>query len=421
MESAPLTTLRPTRRILGLEWPAHVTTAERRSLIAGGLGWMLDAMDVMLYSMVLAELVVHFGMSKPQAGFLNSLTLGASAIGGFLFGFIADRIGRTRALMASILVYSLSSFACGLSQDLVQLAIFRFILGLGMGGEWTTGAALIAETWPPEHRGKALGLMQSAWAIGEMVAAAVTLMVLPRFGWRAVFFVGVLPALVVLWIRRDVPESQIWIEKGRAGSGSLRLLWQRKDIRAKGILATLMNACGMFGYWGLFTWIPGYLALPEADGGRGFGIVASLVWVFFMGPGKWLGYTLFGFAADAIGRRKSYVIYLLVAAALVPVFGSVKSLVWLIVLGPFVGFFGTGFFSGFSAIASELFPTEIRATAMGLSYNIGRGFSAIAPFVVGAIAAKFSFFAGFLVLAGAFFLAAVLALALPETKGKHLE
>ncbi len=409
-----------TRRILGLAWPAHVTPAERRSLIAGGLGWMLDAMDVMLYSMVLAELVVHLGMSKPQAGFLNSLTLFASALGGLLFGFLADKIGRTRALMGSILLYSLASFACGLSQTIPQLATFRFILGLGMGGEWTTGAALIAEVWPAEHRGKALGLMQSAWAIGEMIAAGVTLAVLPTFGWRAVFFVGVLPALVVLWIRRDVPESQIWLERGKQKPPSLALMW-RKDIRWKGVVATAMNACAMFGYWGLFTWIPGYLALPEADGGRGLGIVASLTWVLFMAPGKWLGYTLFGFAADTFGRRTSYVIYLLVAAALVPVFGLTKSQTGLLILGPLVGFFGTGYFSGFAAIASELFPTEIRATAMGLTYNIGRGFSAIAPFVVGTIAKDYSFYSAFLFLAAAFFLAAMFALALPETKGKALE
>ena len=151
---------RPTRRIAGLlEWPRYVTAAERRSLVAGGLGWMLDAMDVMLYSMVLAHLMRDLGMSKAEGGLLNSLTLLASAIGGLAFGFLADRVGRTRALMASILVYSVASGACGLSQTIVQLAICRFILGLGMGGEWTTGAALIAETWPPEHRAKALGLM----------------------------------------------------------------------------------------------------------------------------------------------------------------------------------------------------------------------------------------------------------------------
>jgi len=409
-----------TRRILGLEWPAHVTPAERHSLVAGGLGWMLDAMDVMLYSLVLAELVVHLGMSKPQAGFLNSLTLFASAIGGLGFGFLADRIGRTRALMGSILVYSLASFACGLSQTITQLAVFRFILGLGMGGEWTTGAALIAEVWPAEHRGKALGLMQSAWAIGEMIAAGVTLLVLPRFGWRAVFFVGVLPALVVLWIRRDVPESRIWLERGKEKPASLAIML-RPDIRWKGLIATAMNACAMFGYWGLFTWIPGYLALPESQGGRGLGIVASLTWVLFMGPGKWLGYTLFGFAADTFGRRKSYVFYLLVAATLVPIFGLTKSHTGLLLLGPLVGFFGTGYFSGFAAIASELFPTEVRAAAMGLTYNIGRGFSAIAPFVVGAVAKEYSFYSAFLFLAAAFFLAAMLALLLPETKGKSLE
>jgi MFS family permease len=409
-----------TRRVFGLEWPAQVSPAQTRSLVAGGLGWALDAMDVMLYSMVLADLMLHLGISKAQAGFLNSLTLAASAAGGMAFGMIADRVGRTRALMASILVYSVSSFACGLSETLTQLAACRLVLGLGMGGEWTTGAALIAETWPPAHRGKALGLMQSSWAIGEAIAAAVTLVILPRFGWRAVFFVGVLPALVVFWIRREVQESPIWLARGRREGTSLAVMW-RKDIRWYGLVATLMNACGMFGYWGLFTWIPGYLALPEAQGGRGLGLVASLTWVLFMAPGKWLGYALFGFASDAIGRRKSYVAYLLVAAALVPVFGSTRSLVGLLVLGPFVGFFGTGFFSGFSAIASELFPTEVRATAMGLTYNVGRGFSALAPFAVGWVAMQYSFFAAFLLLAAAFLLAAGLALLLPETMGKHLE
>ncbi len=333
---------------------------------------------------------------------------------------LADKIGRTRALMGSILMYSFASFACGLSQTIPQLAVFRFILGLGMGGEWTTGAALIAETWRAEHRGKALGMMQSSWAIGEMLAAAVTLAILPTFGWRAVFFVGVIPALAVLWIRKDVPESEIWLARGKEKPVSLKLMW-RPDIRVPGAIATVMNAAAMFGYWGLFTWIPGYLALPENEGGRGFGIISSLYWVLFMAPGKWLGYTLFGFAADKFGRKKSYVFYLTAAAILVPIFGMTKSMTALLILGPFVGFFGTGYFSGFAAIASELFPTEIRATAMGLSYNIGRGFSALAPFVVGAIAKDYSFFAAFLLLAAAFLLAALLALALPETKGKALE
>ena len=154
-------------------WLRQASHAERLTLLAGGLGWLLDAFDVMLYSMVLAELTAHFGMEKDTAGLLGSLTLLASALGGFLFGFIADRIGRRGALMASILVYSLASGACGLAQSIFELGLFRFLLGLGMGGEWTTGATLVAETWRAEHRGKALALMQSSWAIGEGLAALV--------------------------------------------------------------------------------------------------------------------------------------------------------------------------------------------------------------------------------------------------------
>src|SRR5437899_4853761 len=192
------------------EWLHDSSAPERKSLIAGGLGWMLDAMDVMLYSLVLAYLIREFGMSTRTAGLLNSLTLVASAIGGFFFGVLADRIGRTRALMASILVYSVSSAACGFSHSIPQLAVFRFLLGLGMGGEWSSGAALIAETWRAEHRGKALGLMQSAYAMGEAAAAVVVLLVFPTFGWRAVFFVAVLPALLVLRIHGGVPAPGLW-------------------------------------------------------------------------------------------------------------------------------------------------------------------------------------------------------------------
>jgi MFS family permease len=418
----------PSRLSLGFSWPKDVTPAERKSLIAGGFGWMLDAMDVMLYSFVLTYLIHDFSMSKSTAGSLISITLVASAIGGFLFGLIADRIGRTRALMASILLYSVATAACGLSQNITQLAVFRFILGLGMGGEWTTAAALIAETWRAEHRGKALGLMQSAYAIGEAIAAGVVLLVLPRYGWRAVFFVGVLPALLVFWIQKSVPESEIWKQRSekRAKLSATQLhdsplkLLLRKDVLGNGILATAMNACGMFGYWGLFTWIPGYLSLSAAEGGRGLSLVKSTEFYLLLAFGKWLGYASFGFFADTFGRRKPYFTYLFIAALLVPIYGMARSPLWLLMLGPFVAFFGTGFFSGYGAIASELFPGEIRASAMGLSYNIGRGLSAIAPFTVGAIAVRFGFQPAFYLLAGAFLLAAVLALLLPETQGRQL-
>ena len=377
-------------------------------------------MDVMLYSFVLAYLIRDFGMSTGTAGLLNSLTLIASAIGGFFFGVLADRIGRTRALMASILVYSISSAACGSSHSIPQLAIFRFLLGLGMGGEWSSGAALVAETWRAEHRGRALGLMQSAYAIGEAVAAIVVLVVLPHFGWRAVFFVGVLPALLVFWIYRSVPEPELWKNRVKEEKPDILQKLLQKDVLRNGILATAMNACGMFGYWGLFTWIPGYLSLPVSKGGRGLSLVIGTTFYLVLSPGKWLGYASFGFFADAFGRRKPYFAYLLIAAILVPLYGIFRSPILLLILGPFIAFFGTGFFSGYAAIASEIFPGEIRAAAMGLSYNLGRGLSAVAPFAVGAIASKFGFLPGFFLLAAAFLAAALLALLLPETRGRQL-
>src|SRR6267154_4963335 len=403
------------------DWPSQITPAERKSLAAGGLGWMLDAMDVMLYSLVLTYLIREFSMDTRTAGFLNSHTLVASAIGGLLFGMVADRIGRTRPLMVSILVYSLASAACAFSHSVAQLAVFRFVLGWGMGGEWTAAAALIAETWRPEHRGKALGLMQSAYAIGEAIAALVVGLVLPNFGWRAVFLVGVLPAFLVFWIQSSVPEPPLWTERRTAAAPRqpLRSLLSGKVLRT-GLLATTMNTGALFGYWGLFTWIPAYLSLPPSQGGRGLSLVKTTTFFLELCAGKFLGYTSFGFLADAVGRRKPYFAYLIIAAALVPIYGMTASPILLLLLGPLVAFFGTGFFSGYAAIASEIFPGEIRAAAMGFSYNVGRGISAVAPFAVGALAMKHGIGPAFLLQAGAFFVAAILSLTLPETRGCEL-
>src|SRR5271154_592017 len=201
----------------------QATSEQRRTLFAAALGWMLDAFDAMLYSLVLVYLMRDLGMSKGTAGFLNMLTLLASGIGGVFFGFLADRIGRKRALTLSILTYSICSFASGLSTSVLMLATFRFILGLGMGGEWNTGAALVAETWPDELRAKAIALVQSSWAIGYALAALVAGVVLRYANWRMVFFVGILPAIVTLWMRRRVPESEMWERHQRVSEQAQKL------------------------------------------------------------------------------------------------------------------------------------------------------------------------------------------------------
>jgi len=382
---------------------------------------MLDAMDVLLYSFVLDEVRREFGIDDRLSGVLLALPLAASAIGGILFGWLADRIGRTRALNASILVYAVATAGCGLATNVWQLAIARLVLGLGMGGEWATGAALVAETWPAEHRGKAMGLMQSAWAIGYALAAAVNAVVLPRFGWRAVFLVGLVPALITLWIRRRVEESPLWLA-GRAASrspGRLRDVLRGPGARTTWVLMA-MNAATMFAWWGLFTWIPSFLARPLEQGGAGLSVVRSSTWIVVMQIGMWCGYVSFGIIADAIGRRKTYVGYLIVAAVLVPIYSMTRDVRWLLVLGPFLAFFGTGYFSGFGAVSAELFPTPLRATAQGLTYNAGRALSALAPIIVGALATRIGLSSAFLVTSVAFVVAAVLWIWIPETKGRAL-
>jgi MFS family permease len=406
--------------------------SQRRTLIAAGLGWALDAFDVMLYALVLAHVMRDLGMSKGTAGLLNTLTLLASGIGGVLFGFIADRIGRKRALMATILTYSVFSFASGLSTTILMLACFRFVLGLGMGGEWNTGAALVAETWPGEQRAKALAIVQSSWAIGYAFAALVAGIVLQFANWRAVFFVGILPALVIFWILKRVPESEMWEQQRRTATTSIYAqnaaredsffhLFSRSYARST-LALLLVNFFGLFAWWGLFTWIPPYLSLPVSQGGRGFGVMSTTALLMFLNlAGMFPGYLTFGWVADRLGRRNGFIIYTLIAALLVPLYAMARSEWTLLFLGALVAFFGTGFFSGSGLIGSEIFPTRLRARALGFTYNGARALSALAPFVIGRVGQVKGLGWAFYLCAASFLLATVMATLLPETRGKQLD
>jgi len=404
---------------------AEANTGQRRTLVAAALGWMLDAFDVMLYSLVVAHIMHDLHMSKQTAGLLNTLTLLASGAGGVLFGFVADRIGRRRALMLSILTYSICSFACGLATSVLILACLRFLLGLGMGGEWNTGATLVAETWPTHLRARALACVQSSWAIGYALAAMVAGVMLQRASWRYVFFVGVLPALVTFWIQKGVPESELWQQRRtstQAESSPIRFvdLFGSK-YRRKMTTLLFMNMFGMFGWWGLFTWIPPYLSLPVEQGGRGFGALNTTALLVFLNlVGMAPGYFTFGWVADRLGRRPSVILYTLLAAAIVPLYAAAREPAVLLVLGAIVAFFGTGFFSGSGIIGSELFPTDIRARALGFTYNGARAMSSIAPFTIGRIGQQHGLDSAFYVCAAAFLLSTLTAIFIPETRGTEL-
>ncbi len=242
-----------------VRWYKQPTPQQWKTLLASSAGWVLDGMDVMLYAFALTAIQHEFNLSAAGAGGLASVTLIASGIGGLLFGMLSDRIGRARSLIISILVYSVFTALNATATNVFQLILWRALVGLGLGGEWAAGSVLVAETWPAEHRGKAISLMQSGWALGVIAAAIATAVILPKYGWRWLFVVGIFPGLLTLWIRRNVQEPEIWKESRNLQPRTSVIQSLATILRAPLLRITtvtlLMGSCLMFSYWGLFTWI----------------------------------------------------------------------------------------------------------------------------------------------------------------------
>lgn len=412
-------------------WYRDITREQWRVLIAAKAGWMMDAADFMLYAMAVGRLKTYFGFDDATAGLLGTFTLATSALGGVCSGMIADRYGRTVALRISILIFSAASLGAATSGSVAQLLVWRAILGLGMGGEWAAGAVLVSETWPPTHRNKAISIMQSGWALGYMLAAMLAAVILGANplgaeSWRLLFAAGALPALLVLWIRRSVREPEAWLTTARDGhpkANAFAVMFGR-DLRAQTILVIALGSAVQFAYWGLFFWLPGFLARPVEQGGAGMTVAGSLGWIVPVQIGAYLGYLTFGFIADRLGRRRTFILFMLAAATLVPVYAQLaRQPLWLLLLGPVLGYVGHGYFSMFGGFIAELFPTAIRGTAQGTAYNMGRLAGGLAPFVIGALAVVPGVGIGLaLASTSAFFLAAaLLILALPDRSGQPLE
>ena len=411
-------------------WHRTITREQWRVLVAAKFGWMLDAMDFMLYAMALGHIQAHFGFSSATAGMLGTITLVMSGIGGLTFGYVADRFGRTRALMATIAIFSLASLGAATSQTLVQLLLWRALLGLGMGGEWASGAVLVSETWPAALRNKAISIMQSGWALGYILAAVLAASVLgsPTFGengWRWLFAFGAFPALLTIWIRRHVREPETWTARRATAAGApnpFSVIFGR-GLVGRTLRIILLGGAVQFGYWGVFFWLPPFLARPIEQGGAGLGI-GSLWWIIPVQLGAYLGYLTFGFIADRIGRRTTFVLFMIGAASIVLLYGQMaQNTRLLMVLGPALGYFGSGYFSMFGSFIAELFPAAVRATGQGTSYNIGRMAGAVAPYTIGALLALPGMGIGTaLSITSAFFLlAAVLVFTLPDRSGQPLE
>jgi MFS family permease len=411
-------------------WYRTVTREQWRVLAAAKFGWMLDAMDFMLYAMALNQLRLYFAFDDATAGMLGTVTLVMSGVGGLTFGYVSDRFGRTRALMGTIMLFSLASLGAATSQSVLQLLLWRALLGIGMGGEWASGAVLVSETWPAALRNKAISIMQSGWAIGYILAAILAAAILSRpelgmEGWRWLFLAGVLPAFLTLWIRRHVHEPEAW-SSHRATPAAQRnpfaVIFGPKLI-GRTIRIILLGGAVQFGYWGIFFWLPPFLARPVDQGGAGLGI-GSLWWIIPVQVGAYLGYLTFGFIADRIGRRPTFVLFMVGAATMVLLYGRMAAYPQvLLYLGPLLGYFGSGYFSMFGSFVAELFPAAVRGTGQGTSYNIGRMAGAIAPYTIGALATVPGVGIGLaLGLTAAFFLlAAGLIFTLPDRSGQALD
>jgi MFS family permease len=366
----------------------------------------------------LPAILLTFHAGNAAGGLLATYTLGASAFGGVAMGMLADRIGRARTLMISIACYAVFTFLSGLAQTYTQLAIFRALEGLGFGGEWAVGSVLIAEWSSNARRGRNLGFVQSSWAIGWLganIAFQIIASTLPAaLAWRVLFFIGILPALAIFYIRKnvsDAPTHDLCHPEVSKGA------WFDRSTTKRIAFASLLAIGAQSGYYAVFTWLPTYLHAQ-----RHLPAVSTGTFLYFVIGGAFAGYISAGYINDAIGRRATFVLFAICSAILVPVYLTLIQADWqLYIAGPLLGYFASGIFSGFGAFLSELFPARIRGTAQGFCYNVGRGVAGFAPALIGWLSVRENIGAAMTVVAVCSYGVVVFAaLLLPETKGARI-
>jgi MFS family permease len=390
--------------ILGLSWA----------------GWLFDFYDLILYSSLLVPIAGEFGFSRDESALVLGVSLGCTALGGILFGRLADRYGRKAVLQWTIIMYSAGAFLSGLAVGLWSLLLARTVTAVGVGGEWATGQTIVSETFPAKQRGHYGALMQTGAPLGVGLAAIMGSWFAPACGWRATFMVSALPALLVTLIRRYMPESDVWEEhrrRGAAGAGFAALT--RPPLRRLAILCFVLTALNMSAYWFTYSWLPGYLTTE-----RHLSIVDSGLWILVIVAGELVGYGTFGWLADRVGRRPVFTAFTIVMAVgllMITIFWPAIEdnpgliLVFMLLIG-----LGTGTWSMFGPFFSELFPTPVRNTAVGSVFNAARGVQFFTPLIISVVARRAGLSGG-ISLAAAFSLGAgIVVWALPETRGREI-
>ncbi|MGQ4434642.1 MULTISPECIES: MFS transporter [unclassified Streptomyces] len=400
----------------------------RRAFAGAFGGYALDSYDYFTLPLSMVALAAYFGLDSGQTGLFTTVTLVVSAVGGAIAGVFADRVGRVKALMITVITYAVFTVACGFAPNYETLLVFRALQGLGFGGEWAVGAILVAEYASAKHRGRTLGAVQSSWAVGWALAAVVYTLVFSFLGddlaWRVMFWTGALPALLVLWVRRrvhDAPEATA-VREQNTQKGSFAAIFKPGTAEAPGLLRTtvfagLLSTGVQGGYYTLATWVPTYLKTE-----RGLSVVGTGGYLTFLISGAFLGYLTGGYLTDVLGRKRNIWLFALLSAISILVYTHIPSgaNTLLLVLGFPLGFCMSAIFSGFGSYLSELYPTALRGTGQGFTYNTGRAVGAVFPTLVGFLADSWGVGGALVFGAIGYGIAALALLGLPETRGKEL-
>ncbi len=410
-----------------LDWYRTLSGPAVHAFWASFLGWALDAFDYQMFSFVLTAIAVTFRLTNAQSGLIATVTLVVSAFGGMIAGVLADSIGRVRALMLTIGVYAVCTCLSGLAPNYPLLLLFRTLQGLGFGGEWAAGALVVAEVANPIQRGRVLGMVQSAWAIGwglALLAYTLVFSFVPSgLAWRVCFWLGILPALLILYVRRKVREPEIFVqthavvsEENALARISLLHIF-RLDLLRTTLLASLLAVGAQGGYYAIFTWLPTYLKTA-----RHLSIVGSVPYLAVVILGSFLGYVISGYINDWLGRRPTFALYAICSGILIYLYTQIPAgaNVVLLILGVPLGFFASGIFSGFGSYLAELFPSRARGAGQGFCYNFGRGVGALFPTIIGVLSLTIGLAGAIGFGALGYVLCVISLFFLPETKGKHL-
>jgi MFS family permease len=389
----------------------------KKALIGSALGYAMDGFDLLILGFMLSAIAVELHLTSAQAGSLVTWTLVGAVAGGVIFGILSDYYGRVRVLTWTILLFAVFTGLCAFAQGYWDLLVYRTIAGLGLGGEFGIGMALAAEAWPASKRARVSSYVGLGWQAGVLAAAVVTPILLPLIGWRGMFMVGIVPAIVAFAVRYAIGEPPIFVDRIKESKG-MPLALLVKDWATTKISIGMFILCSVqnFGYYGVMIWLPSYLSTRF-----GYTLTRSAVWTGVTILGMAFGIWLFGHLADRFGRRPIFFLYQAGAAISVVAYSQLTDPMQLLIGGAIMGLFVNGMLGGYGALMSELYPTEARATAQNVLFNLGRAVGGFGPLVVGALAAQYSFAAAIALLSVLYIVDIVAtALLIPERKGEPL-